>query len=210
MSKTSLQQDLGWRAMKDSLLCGLSFFGQFLREPACTGSICPSSQFLARQLVSMALEENPGNGLLVDLGAGSGVVSRELLRQGVSADAILAIDISDRFEKRFNRYSPGLKLRIGDARNLPEILARHYPGRKIRAIISSLPLRSMPGAIVGEVMVVLNTLLQTGGRLVQFTYALWQRCALERYGFLHNKAHYVALNIPPALVERYEARNQPC
>lgn len=205
MKKNAFQSAFIWRTMKNSLLANMYFFGQFLRSPAFTGSICPSSHFLAQELVTMAIEDKGKRGLIVDLGAGSGVVSHELLKRGIAADNILAVDISQHCQEIFSRHCPGIRLHIGDARNLIKIIARYYPGERIRAVISSLPLRSLPTKNVYEIMRALWRLLRKGGILVQFTYALWQHCALEQYGFLPLGRQYVPLNLPPALIEKYRA-----
>lgn len=153
----------------------------------------------------MATEDTGKKGLIVDLGAGSGVVSRELLKRGIAPGNILAIDISRHCKELFYKHCPGIRLHIADARNLIKIIARYHPGQQIRAIISSLPLRSLPAQTVYEIMLSLWRLLRKGGILVQFTYALWQHWALEQYGFLHIESQYVPLNLPPALVEKYKA-----
>lgn len=204
--KRYLQQDMHLQKMKNNLRDSICFFGQFLRSPAQTGSIWPSSPFLVQQLVHMATCDNAATGLIVDLGAGSGVVSQELLTHGISPAHILAIDISRHCGAIFRKNCPDLRLHIGDARNLADIVSRHYPGQQIRAIISSLPLRSLPARIVREIMYALWRLLRMGGMLIQFTYALWQHSSLEQYGFTNVERHYVPLNMPPALVEKYSAR----
>lgn len=192
--------------MKNNLLTNIYFLGQFLRSPATTGSICPSSRFLVHELVNMALEDNTKTGLIVDLGTGSGVVSQELLKRGVLPEQILAVDISSKYDKIFNKLCPNIKLCIGDARDLAQIIAANFPNTQIRAVISSLPLRNIPAKIVCEIMLGIWHTLRNGGVLIQFTYALWMHFALERYDFIHIKKHYVPLNLPPALVEKYIAK----
>lgn len=203
MKRISLPADFSLRTVKNGLLANMSFLGQFLRSPASTGSVCPSSHYLVEELVNMALEDKKRSGLIVDLGTGSGVVSRELLERGVHPEHILAIDISNYGNEFFRRYCPGIKLRIGDARNLANIINTYYPGAQIRTIISSLPLRSLHTKSVYEIMRSIWMVLRSGGTLIQFTYALWQRSSLEQYGFLHMESQYVPFNLPPALVEKY-------
>lgn len=207
---------LGWRMrpeiiavcnkdkMKNTISTSMFFLGQFLRSPAKTGSICPSSRFLARTLTEMALKYNFLQGLIIDLGAGSGVVSQSLLKNGVSPRRILAIDISERFEDYFHKSCPNVNLQIADARNLSTVIGAHAPFSQVQAIISSLPLRSLPERLVAEIMdEIWQVLRKRGGVLIQYTYAVWMRSALEQFGLHSIEKRYVPLNLPPALVEKY-------
>lgn len=181
------------------------FLKQFLHSPGKIGSICPSSKFLVHELVRTALEPTKSQcGLIIDLGAGSGVVSRALLDYGISPERILAVDISENFKNIFRKHCDGLELRTGDARNLDNIINRYSPSIPLQAVISSLPLRSLPGKIVSEIMYETRKVLRRrGGILIQYTYAFWMHSTLKTYGFMSHKSKFVPINFPPALVELY-------
>lgn len=190
--------------MLDNLSTGLSFFRQFLHSPRRIGSVWPSGKFLSGALADMALDNQGSYGLVVDLGAGSGVVSRQLLRHGVPPERILAVDISDHFHEIFRRHCPGVELHVGDARYLAKIIARHLPPQPLQAVISSLPLRNMPRAEIAEIMLeIRNILRKKGGVLIQYTYTLWSCSFLESFGFVATARKYSLFNIPPALIEKY-------
>lgn len=191
--------------MFDKIAANAFFLGQFLRSPARIGSICPSGKFLTHALASAALgTKDELQGLIIDLGAGSGVVSRELLESGVSPERILAVDISRHFKKTFSKLCHGLVLHTGDARHLDKIISDYCPALPLQAVISSLPLRTMPERIVSEIMHETRKVLRRrGGVLVQYTYAFWLHAALAPYGFWLARRRFVAGNIPPALVEIY-------
>lgn len=192
------------RTMINSISTTMFFFMQFLRSPGKTGSICPSSRFLSHTIANMALENNTSHGLIVDLGAGSGIISRTLLEYGVPPERILAVDISEYFKKVFNKHCPDLELYIGDARNLSKIISTYFPALPIQAIISSLPLRNMSNKIISEIMLEISSIIhKKGGILIQYTYALWMHSLLEQFGFIAIEKKYVFLNIPPAYVEKY-------
>lgn len=177
------------------------FFKQFLRTPLTIGSVCPSGHALAHTLADLAAGEDRG-GMFIDLGAGTGVVTRELLSLGVSAENILAVDICENFGNIFAKYYPQVKLLIDDARNLGRIVSDR--GTPIRAVISSLPLKNMPCSTISAIMnEIWNVLYESGGALIQFTYAVWIRGALSRYGFNLLSRRYVVNNLPPCLVEKY-------
>lgn len=179
-----------------------TFFKEFILSPATVGSICPSSAALAFSLISAAPAD--ADGVMVDLGAGSGIVSEQLLKSGVPAERIIAIEKSPGFADAFARRCPEVPLVIGDARSLEKILHDKARDCRINAIISSLPLKSIPAGAVAEIMWEIQSVLQKrGGILIQYTYALWSCHSLRRYGFKPGGSQIVMGNLPPAKVESY-------
>jgi phosphatidylethanolamine/phosphatidyl-N-methylethanolamine N-methyltransferase len=178
------------------------FFKEFVSAPFNVGSVCPSSKALTASLIN----EVPfgENNLIIDLGAGSGIISEELVKAGISPDRILAVEISSGYAEVFNKCCPDVPLVIGDARALLSIIAQRNTTRGVSAIISSLPLRMFPADLVSEIMAeIYNVLLSKGGVFIQYTYAWWMRFSLRQYGFTPRSDCMVLANIPPARVESY-------
>ncbi len=181
------------------------FVKEFVRAPFHVGSICPSSKALTETLIRMAKVGDEG--LVVDLGAGSGIVTAELLKAGVAPERIVGVELSPGFAKTFSRLHPTVPVLVGDARDLGALLSRHYTQYRIAAVISSLPLRVIPGSAVREIMHEVRAVLAAnGGCLVQYTYAWWMSYPLRRFGLAPTGARMVFKNVPPAKVERYVAR----
>jgi phospholipid N-methyltransferase len=180
------------------------FVKEFVSAPFHVGSICPSSKALTETLIRMARVRE--DGLVVDLGAGSGIVTTELLKAGVPAERIVGVELSPGFSKTFSRLHPNVPILTGDARNLGSLLANSVVPQRIAAIISSLPFRVMPNLVVGEIVREIRSVLASwGGCLVQYTYAWWMSYPLRRYGLQPKGARVVFKNMPPAKVERYVA-----
>ncbi len=182
------------------------FFREFARMPAQVGSICPSSRALASVMARCALARPPRrDSLFIDLGAGTGVVSEQLLHMGINSDSILALDISENFRFQFAKNCGNLRLVISDADNLAALVAAKYPDASIHAIISSLPLRVIPEEKTKAIMAAIRQCMgERGGLLIQYTYALWLHGSLRKYGFIPCQSSNVYTNIPPALVEVYK------
>lgn len=189
----------------DAFFDNVCFFQQFLRNPRKTGAICPSGRHLSGALARAALgNRRKSPGLIVDLGAGAGAVSRELLNIGIPPERILPVDISPVFKSVFRKHCSGMELRIGDARDLRFLIDAYAPDLPVQAIVSSLPLKSLPGTMVAEIMAeIRGALLERGGFLVQFTYAVWTRSKLAAHGFRADGRQFVGINLPPAIVEIY-------
>ena len=192
----------------DTIRVEMGFVKEFARSPFQVGSICPSSHALAAQLVGMAqnaARTNPA-GLIIDLGAGPGPVTGELLRVGVAPERIVAVERAQSFIRTFQHRYRNVPILAGDAANLRQMLAETHPGATISAIISSLPFRAIPQKIAARILRELHaTLLEHGGVLVQYSYVWWQKNTLSKEGFAPQTSKLVIQNVPPARVESYTA-----
>ena len=67
----------------------LRFIGQWLKNPRQTAAVAPSSPELAAAM----LGELPANAhRLIELGGGTGAITRAIVKHGIAADALLHID----------------------------------------------------------------------------------------------------------------------
>jgi phosphatidylethanolamine/phosphatidyl-N-methylethanolamine N-methyltransferase len=93
----------------------------------------------------------------------------------------------------------------GDARELRRLLAP-LGITEAAAVVSSLPLISMPRMTLNRVLAESFALLGEGRPFVQFTYGVVSPIARERKGVTGRIAARVWANLPPASVWRYERR----
>jgi phosphatidylethanolamine/phosphatidyl-N-methylethanolamine N-methyltransferase len=180
----------------------LHFMRECVRNPRQMGAMCPSSPFLARRMASLV---PPGDGVVVELGAGGGAVTAALLDRGVLPRDLVLVERSAVLSAHLARRFPGVILIHGDAAHLSgfEILNR----RPVRAIVSSLPLRSLRRPVVRQILDQVSQVSGLGTVFIQFTYALRGECLGAAPGFERDQAYVVWRNLPPARVEafRYQA-----
>lgn len=185
----------------------VGFAYNLLTSPREVGAVCPSSPALASVLVEASrVCAFKADGLIIDLGAGSGVVTRKLLERGVPPRSIVAVDRSPSFVQSVGKRFPGVAVLCEDARNLAAAVTNVRPGERVKTVISSLPFRSLPGqtrkAVADGIMGALRQ--QDGsGCLVQFSYFWWDHYPLAKYGFVPRSRRFVFWNVPPAVVEVY-------
>ena len=179
-------------------LC-MVFAKEWLRSPRAMGTFCPSGPNLAR---AMAAKVKPGNGLVVELGAGTGVVTAELLSQGITPDRLLVIERSASMVALLKKRFPEARIVHGDAASF----SHYLNGTPVDSIVSSLPFVSLP-RLVREAII--NEIRQTlhGGTMVQFTYALGLESCLSRAGFTCISSTTVWRNMPPARVMEFTIRH---
>ncbi|CAM5784063.1 methyltransferase domain-containing protein [Castellaniella caeni] len=173
--------------------------GLFLRElasrPEAVGAVLPSSRQLARQMAAQVPLE--GDGLVVELGAGTGSVTQALLDRGINPQRLWVVERSAAFVQHLRHRFPMLTVVGGDAAELDLLLPAN---RRVDTIVSSLPLRSLPIDTVAAILGKCRQCLMADSQLVQFTYALWSHDAALFQGFTEAGSHYAWANLPPARV----------
>lgn len=183
----------------------LLFLRQMARNPRQIGAIAPSSSALAR-LMSRHVRLDP-DGIIVEIGAGTGVVTRVLLEAGVPRERLVSVELDSRLHSFLQKRFPGLSILQGDAAELATMLPPHLVG-KVSTIVSSLPLKAMPWPVQERIVNGLLAVLRPGGAIVQYTYAPTCPLPAERLGLDAERVGRIWLNLPPASVWRF-TRKKP-
>jgi len=179
------------------------FLRRWLRRPLAMGAVVPSGKLLARAMARAALDSLRGRpGDVVELGAGTGHVTRALLDAGLPVDRLVAVECDPLLAMFLRRNFTALRVIEGDAARLGDLLAASGIDR-LAVVVSSLPLLSLPAEIVTEIVEGVFAALPAGAALVQFTYgpkapipaALGQRLHLEA-----GRGPRIWRNVPPAVV----------
>lgn len=182
------------------------FAREMLRKPAAVGAIWPSSRRLAKSVASRV--PCRGDGLVVELGGGTGAVTHALLQRGIAPGRLRVVECSPVFVRHLRARFPGVTIVQGNAAQLGELLPR---GSCIDAIVSSLPLRSLQVREAAAIVAQWALLVGKGGIVVQYTYDLRGAGNLALPGFLHRASDIVWANFPPArvLALEYRGAEQP-
>ena len=175
-----------------------AFVRAWVRSPRSVGMVCPSGLRLARSMAASVPRR--GDGLIVELGAGTGTVTRQLVEAGIAPARLIVVDHSPVMAGLLRERFPHLTVVEADARRI----GVHLPeGRKVDCIVSSLPLLSLKGDVRREIIRSLRDVLREGGLLVQYTYS-WSRAnPFLHEGFRCVGSRQVWHNVPPARVFRF-------
>jgi len=174
------------------------FMGQLLRKPHQVVALAPSSRFLCAEMVA---EIEPDGGPVIELGAGTGNITRALLGTGLPADQLHSIEMNPEFCVRLRARFPGLnvhQMSAGDCGTLPV--------ENVQAVVSGLPLLSMPLELQRAILGGFVEKVRPGGSYVQFTYGPKPpvaRAAREALGLTWRKSRKIWWNMPPARVYRF-------
>lgn len=180
------------------------FFRSWLADPLRVASVAPSSRSLAQLITS---EIDGSHGQVLELGPGTGVFTRALLKRGVPEADLILVEYGGDFAEPLRALFPMARVVQADAARLSALDL--FPEQRAGAAISGLPLLSMPPRKVMAILKGVFFCLRSGGAFYQFTYG--PRCPvsrpmLERLGLKARRIGGTMLNLPPAAVYRISRR----
>ena len=177
------------------------FMRRWASNPYRIGGILPSARPLARVMASAGMQARRGEGPVVELGAGTGTITRALIENGVDERELVLVERDRQMCRWLKQRFPRAAVVRDEAARLGMILARECAGAA-SVVISSLPLRNM-GMREREAIVEASLdAVPEGGALVQYTYARHPAVACARLGLECRRVGFVAMNVPPAGVWR--------
>lgn len=175
------------------------FFRRWLANPLQMGSVVPSSPTLCRRIAAL-VARRPGEAVL-ELGAGTGVVSRALLDAGVPPERLLVVEIVPDMAEHLRRALPGVDVLCGDAFDLGRVLPKRWHGR-IGTAICGIPLVLLPVAEQKRFVDAVEAVAPGRGFLL-YTYCITSPLAHRRLGLAARREAWTPWNLPPASVWRY-------
>ena len=178
------------------------FLARWLTAPHKIGALTPASRYLAR---AMADQIAPHGGLVVELGAGTGSVTKALLEAGLPPEHLIIVESDPAFCLLLRRRFPGLKVIRGDAARLGALLAP-LSVERVASVVSSLPLLSMPRPLRQRIIEESFALLAEHGAFIQYTYGAFSPLRRRKSGLKGEVAERVWRNFPPAAVWRFRRR----
>ena len=175
------------------------FFRRWLRNPLQMGSIIPSSPALCRRIAA-AVECGPDEYVL-ELGAGTGVISAALLASGVPASRLIVVEIVPEMAEFLRAALPGVNVICGDAFDLRNALPEHMQGR-IGTAICGIPLVLLS---VAEQQRFIDAMLAVapGRGFLHYSYCVTSPLPAAKHGLRAKREAWTPLNVPPANVWRY-------
>ncbi|HUA79257.1 MAG TPA: methyltransferase domain-containing protein [Dyella sp.] len=183
----------------------LTFFREWIKHPLQMASVLPSGRPLARMMVGAMPAKAD---CVIELGAGTGVITEALLQHGVSAAQLLVLEMNATMHGILRRRFPQAHVLCADARHVNELARRTgvLAPEGADAILSSLGLLNMPPALQHDIVSAALAVLRPGGVFVQYTYG-WRSPLNElvrrQLRLRCNRVGMVWRNLPPAQVYTY-------
>ncbi len=175
-----------------------TFFCEWVVNPLRVASVMPSSQSLAALITS---EVQAGPLKVVEFGPGTGVFTRALIERGVPEEQLVLVEKGPKFSSLLRERYPRATIMEIDAADF----WKKYEGESgdVGAMISGLPLLSMPMRKVAGVLHSISKNMVAGGGFYQFTYGIRvpvSKRVLNRMGMQCRRVGGTLQNFPPASV----------
>lgn len=197
MNKLELEGDVAGTRPRNAAAV---FFSSWLRAPLKVASIVPSSRQLGAAIARQIDPARPG--WVVELGAGTGPVTAQLLARGIAPKRLFVLERDPILVRFLRERHPEPLLVEGDATRLPELLDR-YGVNQVHAVVCGIPLLSMPKATAAAIVENSLRVLEPDGQLFQYTYSLFSPLPYRAFGLAVRRVRRVLLNVPPASVWTY-------
>jgi phospholipid N-methyltransferase len=181
--------------MREHLADRLRFLRAFVTHPRRVGAVLPTSRRAVRDMLDMA--DVPGAELVVELGAGTGVSTGEILaRLGLDA-RLVALEIDPRLARLLaERYAdPRLRVVCDSAEN---VLA-HLDDARADVLVSMLPFTSLDPGLRRRILDQLPLALGPRGVALVIQYSPLIQPELRRL-FSSVRRRISPLNVPPAFL----------
>lgn len=180
----------------------LRFLRALIARPRGVGAVAPSSPWLARAIAAQIDPAQPGP--VLELGPGTGALTRGILARGVAQERLTVIEYDPDLAKSIAAQFVGVRVIKGDAFDLETSLGK--PGAQpFIAVVSGIPLLNYPPAKRRALLDSAFERAVPGAPVIQFSYGLHSPVSPAPDLTVRMTA-FVWKNLPPARVWVYRKR----
>ena len=181
--------------MRETLTDRFRFLRAFVANPRQVGAILPTSRWAVRDMLDLA--DVPRADLVVELGAGTGVQTGEILTRLAPGARLVSLEIDPDLAKLLEeRYDdPRLTVVCDSAENLDA----HLGGKRADVLVSALPYTAFDAGLRRRVLDLLPVALAPEGVLLVIQYSPLLRGELRRR-FRSVQQSITPWNVPPAFL----------
>ncbi len=209
---------------------GVVFATEAVRDPHTTGAVAPSSRSLARALTA-AVDQHGRPVTVLEVGAGTGSVTRELLSRMPPGSALDIVEANPRFAAQLRHLVGAVQHPAGSGSTIAihdADIAQFDTDRRYDVIVSGLPFANFTPDDVENIVTRYLEWLRPGGTLTYFAYRGTMQARrllagrrranrhreVERVLTDHRSRHLTSCatvwaNLPPARVWRLQPATQP-
>jgi phosphatidylethanolamine/phosphatidyl-N-methylethanolamine N-methyltransferase len=177
------------------------FIKRWVKHPVRLGAIAPSSPALAN-LVSTHVSVRK-NHVVVEIGGGTGTVTRSLLKSGIPSDQLIVVELDPELCAFLKRTVPSVHVIKGNAMDLEKLIPQEYIG-KVSTIISGIPVTTMSFSQQQLLINACMGVLAPGGELIQYSYLHKSPLPADAFGLHKERIGKTFKNIIPAYLWRYQ------
>jgi len=182
----------------------IKFFRESVKNLKTVGTITRSSKYLCKAMIKPV--DFSKAKVIVELGAGDGVVTKHILNKMDKDAILLAFELNPKFCAQMREIDDDRLIVIeDDAEKLQSYLEQHGH-EKADYIISAIPFTIIPEEICFRIIENCKTSLVDQGLFIQIHYSLIPKKMYQKV-FGNIDLNFVPLNVPPAWVMVCEKRD---
>lgn len=171
------------------------FLRSFLARPRGVGAVLPTSRRTARAMIDMAPVGEAR--CVVELGAGTGPLTKELVSRLPSGGRLLTFEIDPALARVLDAEVTDQRVRV--IADTAANLEAHLGGQRPQVIFSALPFTSLPAAVRIELLDTARRVLADDGVMIVLQYSPFVEGALRSaFGSVERRISLV--NVPPAFL----------
>jgi phosphatidylethanolamine/phosphatidyl-N-methylethanolamine N-methyltransferase len=194
--------DVATGSVQPSVANPLMFLKRWAANPLQMGSIVPSSKTLCAKVLRQV--RRAGDEMVLELGAGTGVISHALLAGGVPPERLTVVEIVPEMARHLRDVLPGVNVIEGDARELSSLLAESWHGR-IGTVVCGIPLVLLAKPEQKRFIDAIES-VAPGRGFLHYSYCATSPLPYRHHGLAAKREEWTPLNFPPASVWRYTPR----
>lgn len=179
------------------------FLRSFLVHPRQVGAVLPTSTRAVCGMLDMADLSHAR--LVVELGAGTGVYTREILRRIPADSRLLAFEIDGELAGPLAWELADDRLQVIE--DSAERVAEYLDGERADVVVSGLPFTSLPADVKKRVLRGVAGVLAPGGCMLVLQYSPFVRRDLSEL-FKDVSLRISPINVPPAFLFRCSANGE--
>lgn len=146
------------------------FLKRWLKKPGQLGTLAPISHSLAHRASILMPSESLREKIVVEIGAGTGRLSRSLLERGVLPANFYAVELDSELYDFLKESLPETSVIHGDACHLSTLLPQSIVGR-VDIVYSVIPLMYLPQSGRDEIYQAVQKVLKPEGHFYHVCYS---------------------------------------
>jgi phosphatidylethanolamine/phosphatidyl-N-methylethanolamine N-methyltransferase len=176
------------------------YFRRFLKNPVGVASLTPSSPALGR-LVARHIRRRPDE-YVVELGCGTGAITRPLLEGGVPPEKLIAVDLDAELLSVLREDFPDITVLECDAAKITQCLPSSVVG-KVGTVVCGIPISLLPRKAQRHIIDEMFALMPPGQRFLAYTHRPISPLPRRELGLNGKCLARTLRNLPPASVWGY-------
>lgn len=178
------------------------FFRRWLQNPRQLGTLAPISVKLSMLAAKEALAQYTPGTPVVEIGAGTGRLTRALLHCGVRPQDLTVVELDGEMCSFLRESIPNIQVIEGDANHLVELLAPEMC-EKVGVVVSAIPLMYLNETLRMSLINAAFSVLKPEATIVHVTYnpnsplSFWESVK-------QNRVASTWFNMPPGFVWQFQ------